>query len=116
MYRDKEEPDEESDFFEEMSRTAAIHNGQMVVIAKDKPRSDFIFPKTHSKVKDKKDHFPINTEGRARNALARANQFSKAPPWYSGSLESLVKTVASAVKRKYKGIDVSKKSKKPGKG
>lgn len=82
---------------------------------KEKPRDDFIFPSTHPKVKEG-DHFPINTEGRARNALARANQYSKAPPWYKGSLSDLVSTVAKAVKRKYKGIEVSEASKKPGKG
>jgi hypothetical protein len=81
---------------------------------KEKARGAFIFPKSHPKVKEG-DHFPINTEGRARNALARANQYSKAPSWYRGSLSELVNTVARAVKRKYPGIEVSKKSKKPGK-
>ena len=68
------------------------------------------------KAKDNKDHFPINSEAQARNALARVNQFDKAPPWWSGSLQSLVNTVAKAVKSKYKGIEVSKKSTKPKKG
>jgi hypothetical protein len=82
---------------------------------KSKPRGDFIFPSSHSKVKEG-DHFPINTEGRARNALARANQYSKAPSWYTGSLSDLVQTVARAVKRKYKNIEVSEAAKVPGKG
>src|SRR5271166_4448375 len=39
--------------------------------------------------KDKKDHFPINDEGQARNALARVQQLSSVPSWYSGSLKGL---------------------------
>jgi hypothetical protein len=87
-----------------------------IAVKKSKARGEFIFPKTHPKVKDKKDHFPINTIGRGRNALARANQFSKAPEWYNGSLESFVSSVARAVKSKYKDIEVSKAAKKPGPG
>jgi hypothetical protein len=64
--------------------------------------------------KDKKDHFPINNEAQARNALARVNQFSKVPEWYSGSLQSLVSLVAKKVKAKYPSIEVSKDAKKPG--
>lgn len=64
--------------------------------------------------KDKKDHFPINNEAQARNALARVNQFSKVPEWYSGSLQSLVSLVARKVKSKYPSIEVSKDAKKPG--
>lgn len=65
--------------------------------------------------KDKKDHFPINNEAQARNALARVNQFSKVPDWYSGSLQGLVSLVARKVKSKYPSIEVSKDAKKPGK-
>lgn len=65
--------------------------------------------------KDKKDHFPINDEAQARNALARVNQFSSVPDWYSGSLQSLVSLVARKVKAKYPSIEVSKDAKKPGK-
>jgi len=72
----------------------------------EKERGDFIFPP---------DHFPINTIGRARNALSRASQYSSAPPWYKGSLESLVKTVQRRVKSKYPSIDTTEKSAKPGK-
>jgi len=84
--------------------------------AKTRNRGDCVFPAGSSKVKDDKDHFPINSEAQARNALARANQYSASPPWYSGSLQSLVSAVSRAVHKKYKGIEVSKKSKKPGKG
>lgn len=63
--------------------------------------------------KDKKDHFPINDEDQARNALARVHQYDKAPPWYNGSLKSLQELVSRKVHSKYKGIGKSeKKSKK----
>lgn len=79
-------------------------------------RGKVVFPANSSSVKDKKDHFPINSAAQARNALARANQYSSAPEWYKGSLQSLVSAVARAVKSHYPSIDVSKKSEKPGKG
>jgi len=71
-------------------------------------RGKCVFQSTHPKVKDDKDHFPINNAGQARNALARANQYKKAPAWYSGSLQSLKKAVARAVKAKYPSIKVTK--------
>ncbi len=79
-------------------------------------RGDVIFPAGSKDVTDDKDHFPINSAAQARNALARANQFSESPKWYKGTLKSLVKKVAGAVKRKYPSIDVSKAAEKPGKG
>lgn len=79
-------------------------------------RGTCVFPAEHPSVKDDKDHFPITSEAQARNALARASQYSKAPSWYKGSLQSLVSAVQRAVHKKYKGIKVTEKSKKPGKG
>jgi len=61
--------------------------------------------------KDKKDHFPINDEGQARNALARVQQLTSAP-WYKGSLEGLKALVARKVKAKYPGINVGGKDSK----
>jgi hypothetical protein len=75
-----------------------------------------VFPAEHPKVKDDKDHFPITNKAQAQNALARANQFSEAPEWYKGSLESLVSSVARAVKKHYPSIEVTEAAKKPGKG
>lgn len=69
-----------------------------------------VFQSTDPKVTDNKDHFPINDEAHARNALARANQYSDAPSWYDGSLKSLKKTVADAIKNKYPGIEVTEDS------
>lgn len=79
-------------------------------VAKVRNRPAAIFDSTHAKVKDNKDHFPINTIDRARNALARVNQYDKAPSWWDGSLKSLKDAVVKAVKRKYPSIKVSKKS------
>lgn len=78
-------------------------------------RGDCVFPAGHPKVKDNKDHFPVNNEGQARNALARASQYSSAPPWFSGDLQSLVNSVRRKVHSKYPSIELSDKSKRPGK-
>jgi hypothetical protein len=83
--------------------------------AKVRNRPDPVFDDSSSKVKDDKDHFPINTKGRARNALARASQYSSKPAWWDGTLQSLVSRVRSKVKAKYPSIETSKASEKPGK-
>ncbi len=70
-------------------------------------RGDVVFPANSKKVKDNKDHFPINSEPQARNALSRVAQYSSVPPWYSGTLQELQATVRNAVKRKYKNIEVT---------
>lgn len=62
-----------------------------------------------SSAKDKKDHFPINDMGQARNALARVEQLSSAP-WYNGSLEGLKALVKRKVHAKYPSIGKDKKS------
>lgn len=84
--------------------------------AKVRNRGDVVFPAESPKVKDNKDHYPLNNEAQARNALQRASQHAKVPDWYKGSLSELVKTVARKVKQKFPSIEVSEKSKKPGKG
>lgn len=103
---------EESDMLDSIIEKMAAKNKK----TKGETRGDCVFQSTHPKVKDGKDHFPINSEAQARNALARVNQFEEAPPWYDGSLKSLVSSVAKAVENKYKDIEVSKSAKKPGKG
>ena len=84
--------------------------------AKVRNRGTVVFSAKSSKVKDDKDHFPINSEAQARNALARASQYSSVPKWYKGSLKSLVAAVQRKVRGKYKGIKTTAASKKPGKG
>jgi FtsZ-binding cell division protein ZapB len=110
-----------------LSLTASFEdfvNKQLVKMAKDKKsdpkaavrtRGLVIFPAESPKVKDNKDHFPINSAAQARNALARANQYSSAPEWWKGSLQSLVGAVTKAVKKHYPSIEVSKAAEKPGK-
>lgn len=61
--------------------------------------------------KDKKDHFPINDEDQARNALARVHQYSKVPEWYKGSLKGLQDLVSRKVHSKYPSIGKSSKKK-----
>lgn len=81
--------------------------------AKKRHRGDVVFPHESPKVKDAKDHFPINSVAQARNALARANQYDKSPEWYKGSLKQLVNAVVKAVGKKYPSIEISKKAKTP---
>jgi hypothetical protein len=83
--------------------------------AKIRNRGNVVFPAGSEKVLDKKDHFPINTENQARNALSRASQYDKVPEWYDGTLEELVKKVHNKIKTEYPDIDITEKSKKPGK-
>ena len=71
-------------------------------------RGNVVFPAGSKKVKDNKDHFPINNADQARNALSRVAQYSSVPPWYSGSLSELQSAVRNAVSRKYKDINVTK--------
>lgn len=84
--------------------------------AKVRNRGNVVFPAESSSVKDNKDHFPINSESQARNALARASQYSSVPKWYTGTLDSLVGKVQSRVKGKYPSIETTKKSATPGRG
>lgn len=75
---------------------------------KAQQRGKCIFQSTSSKVKDDKDHFPINDAAQARNALARVAQYDKAPKWYKGSLTELKQKVKSAVRSAYPSIKVTK--------
>jgi hypothetical protein len=83
--------------------------------AKLRNRGDVVFSAGSKKVLDNADHFPINSKSQARNALARASQYSSVPEWYDGSLEKLVKKVQRKVKSKYPDIEVIEKSENPGK-
>lgn len=79
--------------------------------AKVRSRGTVVFPAESKSVKDKKDHFPINNADQARNAWARANQYSSVPAWYSGSLKGLQDTVRRKVKGKFPGIEFAEKKK-----
>lgn len=71
---------------------------------KNMKNKSFACPDTHPKVKDKKDHFPIHDLAHGRNAMARVNQYSSAPPWWSGSLAELKNTVNRAVHSRYPAL------------
>ena len=75
--------------------------------AKIRNRGDCCCPADHPKVKDSKDHFPTNSTAQARNALARAGAFKKAPSWWSGTLSSLKSTIQRKVHSKYPSIKIS---------
>jgi hypothetical protein len=83
--------------------------------AKTRNRGKCCCPAEHPKVNDKKDHYPINNEGQARNALSRVNQHKSAPSWWDGSVKSLIDTVYRCVKSHYKKIKVDDDKKSPGK-
>jgi hypothetical protein len=87
--------------------------GKLDPKAKVRNRGNVVFPANSKKVKDNKDHFPINDEDQARNALSRVAQYSSVPPWYSGTLQELQAAVRNAVSRKYKGIEVTKAQDNP---
>ena len=70
-----------------------------------------VFDNKHSKVKDDKDHFPIDTIGRGRNALAQCEKYTSAPSWWKGSLKELQNAVSRAVHIKYPSIKSEKKKK-----
>lgn len=80
-------------------------------VAKSRNRGDVVFSHGSSKVTDNKDHFPINNQNQARNAIARANQYDKSPDWYKGSLTQLINAVIRSVHKKYPKIEISKKAK-----
>ena len=96
-------------------RAFATVEGKKDPKAKARNRDAVVFPAESDKVKDNKDHFPINTAAQARTVLTRASQYKKVPKWYDGSLSSLVKEVQSKVKSKYPNIRTAKKTTKQGK-
>ncbi len=70
-----------------------------------------VFPAESKHVNDDKDHFPIGSEAQARNALARVNQYTKAPKWAVDiTLKAMKKKVANAVKKHYPSIEVTEES------
>lgn len=69
---------------------------------KEKQDSPCVFPKTHRKVKDNKDHYPIPDLAHARNALARCQQ--DIGDWFDGTAEELRAAVQRAVYKKFPGL------------
>ena len=78
--------------------------------AKVRNRGTVCCPANSPSVSDNNEHFPINDEDQARNALARVHGFKgKKPSWWKGSLESLISTVTRKVHSKYPKIGKDKK-------
>ncbi len=75
--------------------------------AKIRNRGKVVFASTYAKVKDNKDHFPINDVNQARNALSRVAQFNTVPKWWAGSLNQLQAAVRDAVKHNFKSINIT---------
>lgn len=101
----------EAEAFQELAKTAKKKEKKKLdPKAKVRNRGTVCVPAESAK--DKKDHFPINDEDQARNALARVHQYSSVPDWYSGSLKGLQALVARKVKAKYPKINVGGKDKK----
>ena len=74
-------------------------------------RGHCVFPAEDNKVKDDKDHFPINDKKQGRNALARVQQYDSVPKWYDGSLDEVVDRVYKAVEKKFPSIEVADEDK-----
>lgn len=87
--------------------TTFVNEGKKDSKAEVRNRGKVVFPAESKYVSDDKDHFPINDIGQARNALARAGQYSSKPEWFNGSLELLKTKVKNKVKREYPSIEVT---------
>ena len=86
-----------------------FEKGEFDQKAEVRHRGHCVFPAEDKKVKDNKDHFPINDKKQGRNALARVNQYDKVPTWYDGTLTEMKEKVVKAVEDKFSSIDVDKK-------
>ena len=76
--------------------------------AKLRNRGDVVFPAESSDVKDKKDHFPINSRNQAQDALSRCSAYKSSPPWYKGTLAALQQKIRRAVHKKYPNMKIEK--------
>jgi len=79
---------------------------------KARNRPSPVFQSTHAKVTDNKDHFPLEDESQARNALAQVAKYTSAPKWWSGTVEEVKSAVRRRVKSKYPSINVTDGKKK----
>ena len=102
--------------YEQMAGKALTKVAELDPKAKSRNRGTVCVDTNHPKNKSNKQHFPINSADQARNALVRANQYSKPPEWWSGSLQELINTVVKKVKNTFPSIKISNKSEKLGKG
>jgi hypothetical protein len=107
IYNDLEQLNENE--FEEFTLTFSkiINAAKKDPKAKVRNRGKVVFPAGSSKIKDDKDHFPINSAAQARNALSRAGQYKSVPTWYKGSLTELKDAIKHRVKSEYPSIEVT---------
>ncbi len=96
---------------EAQTNQAKEENIEEAKLLKKQQRGTVVFPYESPKVKDKKDHFPINDADQARNALARVAQYNAVPEWYNGTLKGLQARVRSAVRKAFPSIKVTEPTK-----
>lgn len=96
---DKEEPAEPS--------AGVLEFAKVVEKEPAKSRGEVVFTAGAERIKDNKDHFPINTLNQAKNALVRVAQYKSVPKWYDGPLSEVQDKVKAAVKKKYPEVEVS---------
>ena len=80
-----------------------------VLTYKEKQASPCVFPKSHPRVKDNKDHYPIPDLAHGSNALSRCQQ--DIGSWFDGTAEELRAAVHRAVYRKFPGLKSRKEEK-----
>ena len=97
-----------------VEKTAVKNSKKLDQKAEVRNRPSPAFPAESSKVKDKKDHYPLGNENQARNAWARAHQTGgKAPSLYKGTYSSFLSALKRKIKSKFPSIELSdKKTKK----
>lgn len=77
------------------------------IIPQGDNRPAAIFPSTHPKVNDGKDHYPIPDKSHGKSALQRLSQFKDSKPsWWDGSVEELKSTILRSVKDKFPGMEI----------
>ena len=81
---------------------------------KQRSRGTCVFQNTDPKVKDNKDHFPINDLAHGRNALQRVEQYKSCPKWYDGTLKQVQDKVKREVYKKFPGLKSRKEKREKG--
>jgi len=100
LLKEAEELDVISNTFEKMAKKIPAGDN----------RPAAIFPSTHPKVNDGKDHYPIPDKTHGRSALQRLSQFKDSKPsWWEGSVEELKNAIVRAVKGKFPGMEIEEK-------
>jgi hypothetical protein len=82
------------------------------IISAKKPQSKCAWPKSHRRVLDGRNHYPVKSVNQARNALSRVMQHDSVPEWFDGTLAQLRRGVINKVKSLYPSVDVKIKPKK----